>query len=142
MQRVSKAEVSVRGEVIGSIERGLCAFLGIHAEDGPEGVERLVDKLLNLRIFCDSEGKMNRSLKQVEGGLLIISQFTLYGDCSRGRRPEFTKAARPEAAEPLYERFVEQARLLFAPVETGRFGAEMEVSLVNEGPVTLLLEGK
>lgn len=140
VQLVKEASVSVEGKVVGSIERGILLLLGIKPGDGEKEVRWMVKKVLNLRAFADGEGKMNRSLLDVEGGLLVVSQFTLYGDCSMGRRPSFLGAARPEEAEPLYEQVVVEARKQLHQVATGRFGAQMEVHLVNDGPVTLLLD--
>lgn len=140
VQRVSRASVSVGGEEVGRIGAGLLVLLGVGAGDGPKEAETLVDKIVNLRIFEDGAGKMNRSLLEVGGGALAVSQFTLYGDCRKGRRPSFTAAARPDEAEQLYEYFVERLRQAGVPVETGRFGAYMQVELVNDGPVTLWLD--
>jgi D-tyrosyl-tRNA(Tyr) deacylase len=135
VQRVSEASVAVDGEEIARIGRGLLVLLGIREGDGPEEADRIAGKLARLRVFEDAEGRMNLSVRDVEGELLVVSQFTLYGDARKGSRPSFVDAAAPEVAEPLYER-VRSA--LGAP--GGRFGARMEVALVNDGPVTLLLE--
>jgi D-aminoacyl-tRNA deacylase len=140
LQRVARARVSVEGRVTGEIGRGLLLLVGFTAGDDGAAVEWMADKVVGLRVFADEEGKMNRSVGEVGGGLLVVSQFTLYGDASRGRRPSFVDAARPEAAVPLYERFVEALRARCAEVGTGEFGAMMDVELVNEGPVTLILE--
>ena len=144
LQRVSRAEVRIRGgaeaRVSGRIGRGLVALVGFNAADGGEQLEWMADKILGLRIFADADDKMNLALGDVGGGLLVVSQFTLYGDASRGRRPSFIDAARPELAIPLYERFVDRLRALGATVETGEFGAMMDVELVNDGPVTIWLE--
>ena len=141
LQRVSEASVTVEGSVIGSIGPGLLLLIGFTMGDGPEQVGWLADKVVGLRIFPDSEGKMNCGLAEVDGEVLVVSQFTLYGDCSKGRRPSFVKAAHPDLAEPLYEAFVEALReRVGSRVDTGEFGASMDVALVNDGPVTLVLE--
>jgi D-tyrosyl-tRNA(Tyr) deacylase len=140
IQRVSEARVTVAGSVLGEIGPGLLALLGVAKPDTPADAEFLAEKILNLRVFPDEAGKMNRSLLDVTGALLVISQFTLYGDCRKGRRPSFDDAAPAEQARPLYEHFVEVARRSGVRVETGVFQAHMEVSLVNDGPVTLLVE--
>lgn len=132
--------MSVAGEEIGRIGRGFMVLIGVSVQDGEKDVKYLADKVPNLRIFEDDEGKMNRSLKDTGGGILAVSQFTLYGDARGGRRPSFTEAARPEAANELYEKLVEAWRAQGVHVETGRFRADMQVSLVNDGPVTLLLD--
>lgn len=141
LQRVSRARVLIGGRVAGSIGAGLCLLVGFTHSDTDETVSWMADKVLGLRLFADHDGKMNRALSEVEGGaLLVVSQFTLYGDARKGRRPSFVDAARPEAAVPLYERFVALLRESGTRVETGEFGAHMEVDLVNDGPVTLCLE--
>jgi len=141
LQRVSRAEVRVEGEAIGRIGAGFSLLVGFTEEDGPEDVEWMADKVVGLRVFPDDEGKMNRSLEDVGGDLLVVSQFTLYGDVQKGRRPSFVRAARPELAVPLYELFVQALeRRVPGRVETGEFGAKMEVDSVNDGPVTLILE--
>jgi len=140
VQRVTEASVSVAGEKIGRIGRGFMVLIGVSTQDGDKDVKYMADKVPNLRIFEDDEGKMNRSLKDTGGGILAVSQFTLYGDARGGRRPSFTEAARPEAANELYEKLVEAWRAQGVHVETGRFRADMQVSLVNDGPVTLLLD--
>ena len=141
VQRVSRAEVRVDGEVTGKIGEGLCVLVGAGKDDTPADVDALVDKVVNLRIFEDGEGKMNRSLLDTGGGLLAVSQFTLFGDARKGRRPSFVDALEPVAAERLYESFVTAARAAgVAKVETGRFRAMMEVDLVNWGPVTILVD--
>lgn len=140
LQRVSRAEVRVDGRVTGHIAAGFCLLVGFTHGDGAEQVAWMADKILGLRLFGDAEGKMNLALGDVNGALLVVSQFTLYGDAQKGRRPSFIDAARPELAEPLYERFVAALRERGARVETGEFGAMMEVELVNDGPVTLWLE--
>jgi D-tyrosyl-tRNA(Tyr) deacylase len=141
VQRVSRARVSVAGQVTGEIGRGLCVLVGAGTGDGPADVDYLVDKVANLRILADDAGKMNRSVLEVGGGVLAVSQFTLYGDARKGRRPGFTGALEPAQAEALYERFVAGLRAAgVAQVGTGVFGAMMDVELVNEGPVTILLD--
>jgi D-tyrosyl-tRNA(Tyr) deacylase len=141
LQRVSRAAVRVDGEPIGTIGAGLLLLVGFTDGDTEEGSLWMADKVVGLRVFEDDEGRMNRSLAEVEGGLLVVSQFTLYGDARKGRRPSFVGAAHPDIAVPLYEHFVEALRARApGPVETGRFGAMMEVELVNDGPVTLMLE--
>ncbi len=142
IQRVSRAEVRVDGEITGAIDNGLVVLLGVTHEDTSEDIDYLLQKMINLRIFSDADGKMNLSLLDSGGGLLIISQFTLYADTSRGRRPSYTDAALPERAEELYEEFVAKARSQSLQVETGIFGAFMEVELVNDGPVTIILESR
>ena len=144
LQRVSRAEVRVRdgdeARVAGRIARGLVALVGFTDSDGEPQLEWMAEKMLGLRIFGDAEGKMNLALGDVGGALLVVSQFTLYGDASRGRRPSFVTAARPEVAVPLYERFLALLRERGATVESGEFGAMMDVELVNDGPVTIWLE--
>ena len=140
VQRVTEAGVTVAGETIGKIGQGFMVLIGVSVQDGDKGVKYMAGKVPNLRIFEDDEGKMNRSLKDVGGSILAVSQFTLYGDARGGRRPSFTEAARPEAANELYEKLVEAWRAQGVHVETGRFRADMQVSLVNDGPVTLLLD--
>jgi len=140
VQRVRRAEVRIGAEVVGRIGEGLLVLLGAGQGDGPAAADYLVDKIVNLRIFEDGEGKMNLALREAQGGLLVVSQFTLYGDARRGRRPSFTDALEPAAAAALCDHFVRQARALGVTVETGRFGAMMDVELVNAGPVTILLD--
>lgn len=140
LQRVREASVSVDGRVVASIGPGLLLLVGFTAGDGDDAVAWMAAKVLGLRIFGDDEGKMNRSLADIGGAVLVVSQFTLYGDASKGRRPSFIDAAPPALAEPLYERFAEVVRQSGVPVATGVFGAMMEVALVNDGPVTLILE--
>jgi D-tyrosyl-tRNA(Tyr) deacylase len=142
VQRVSAARVEVAGEIVGRIERGLVAFVGIGKGDGEKEAAYLVDKIVGLRIFEDDRGKMNRALADVGGALLVVSQFTLYGDVRRGRRPGFDDAMPPEEAEPLYDRFVALASARHPHVETGRFRADMRVVVENDGPVTILLDTK
>jgi D-tyrosyl-tRNA(Tyr) deacylase len=140
VQRVTSASVTIDGRVAGSIDRGLLLLVGFRADDVADSLEWMADKVVGLRIFSDDEGKMNRSAEDVGGGLLVVSQFTLYGDVAKGKRPSFIDAARPETAVPLYERFIEMLRTRIPGVETGEFGADMQVALVNDGPVTIWLE--
>jgi D-tyrosyl-tRNA(Tyr) deacylase len=140
LQRASRAEVSVESAVVGRIGRGLVLFVGFTHADGEEQLMWMADKVVGLRVFSDDEEKMNRSIVDVSGAVLVVSQFTLYGDASKGRRPSFVDAARPEVAVPLYERFIQLLRERNLPVETGSFGAAMQVELVNDGPVTLWLD--
>jgi D-tyrosyl-tRNA(Tyr) deacylase len=141
LQRVSRAEVRVAGRVVGSIGRGHLLLVGFASGDGREQIDWMAEKVLGLRVFGDEKGKMNLALDDVGGDLLVISQFTLYGDTSKGRRPSFVRAAAPESATALYEDFVQTLRTRTERrVETGEFGAMMDVELVNEGPVTLVLE--
>jgi D-aminoacyl-tRNA deacylase len=142
LQRVSQARVEVDGAVAGSIARGLLVLVGVARPDTRADAEYLADKILGLRIFADEAGKMNRSVVEAGGSLLIVSQFTLYADCRKGRRPGFDMAAPPEEARALYEYFVEACRKRYASIETGVFQAAMAVSLVNDGPVTIILESK
>jgi D-tyrosyl-tRNA(Tyr) deacylase len=142
VQRVSRARVMVEGEVLGQIERGLLVLLGVATGDTAENAHWLAEKIAGLRIFADDEGKMNRDVQEAGGGVLVVSQFTLYGDCRKGRRPSFIEAAPPETAIPLYEAFSNAFRALGIPTATGRFGAMMQVELVNDGPVTLIVESK
>jgi len=142
VQRVTRAKVTVGDEVIGEIGNGLVVLLGIAREDTKLDAAYLADKIVSLRIFDDGEGKMNLSVKDVSGGLLVVSQFTLYGDVRRGLRPSWIEAAPPEIAEPLYDFFVRQARSSIKEVATGAFRAMMQVELVNDGPVTILLDSK
>ena len=141
VQRVSRAEVRIAGRVAGKINQGLLLLVGFKADDTEASLSWMAEKVVGLRIFSDDDDKMNRSLVEVGGGLLVVSQFTLYGDASKGRRPSFIDAAPPPIAIPLYERFIALLRgQAPGPVETGEFGAMMDVELVNDGPVTLLLE--
>jgi len=140
LQRVSRASVSVEGEIAGAIGPGLCVLLGVSRADGPEQAARLAGKVARLRVFADENGRFDRSLLDVGGEALVVSQFTLLGDTAKGNRPSFTDAASPDQAEPLYEAFCDELRGLGVPVATGRFGARMAVELVNDGPVTILLE--
>lgn len=140
VQRVSKAAVSVGGQQVGAIGPGLVVLLGIHRNDGKHELVWMAEKLINLRIFPDENGKMNRSLAELNQEMLIVSQFTLYGDCRKGRRPGYSEAAPPDRAEELYNTFVEEIRRRGVETATGQFQAMMEVSLVNDGPVTLLVD--
>src|SRR5215216_7172922 len=140
VQRVARAQVAISSRVAGRIDRGLLLFVGFTHSDSDEQIAWMADKIAGLRIFADHEDKMNRAVTDIGGSLLVVSQFTLYGDAVKGRRPSFIDAARPELAVPLYERFIALLRARDVPVETGEFGATMEVDLVNDGPVTLWLE--
>lgn len=140
VQRVKRASVAIDGQSVGRIGPGLLVLLGIRQGDSDRDADALARKLCELRIFPDGEGKMNLSVLDAGHSVLVVSQFTLYGDCRKGRRPSFLEAARPEEAVPLYERFLERVRSRVDDVQTGRFGARMEVELVNDGPVTLLLD--
>jgi D-tyrosyl-tRNA(Tyr) deacylase len=140
IQRVSRAGVTIDGVRVGTIGRGLLVLLGVTHSDTAADARRLAEKIVGLRVFNDTDGKMNLAVTDVGGAVLVVSQFTLYGDAQKGRRPSFIAAARPEQAVPLYEEFVNGIRALGVPVETGRFGAMMDVELVNEGPVTLILD--
>ena len=142
LQRVTRASVRVSGETVGEIGPGLVVLLGIARDDAEQDVDYLVEKITALRVFDDAEGRMNLSVAEVNGALLVVSQFTLYGDTRRGRRPSWIEAAPPEAAEPLYEAFVAAARRLVGRVETGSFRAMMQIELVNDGPVTILLDSR
>jgi D-tyrosyl-tRNA(Tyr) deacylase len=142
VQRVSRAEVRVDGAVVGRVGRGLLVLVGAADDDADADVAYLADKVVGLRIFADENGQMNKSVAEVGGGLLVVSQFTLYGDCRKGRRPSFVKAMAPGPAEQLYEKFVAAVRASGVPVETGRFRAMMDVELINDGPVTLLVDSK
>jgi D-tyrosyl-tRNA(Tyr) deacylase len=142
VQRVNSASVSVDGEVTGEISQGLLILLGVARDDEEKDADYLADKIINLRIFADDEGKMNRSLLESDGAMLAVSQFTLYGDTRKGRRPSFIEAAEPVKANALYEYFVARTRSLGVKVETGVFQAMMKVSLVNDGPVTILLDSR
>jgi len=142
VQRVKRAEVTVADELVGKIGPGLLVLLGVAVDDSADDVAWMANKLAGLRVFEDAAGKMNVSVRDVAGALLVVSQFTLLGDCRKGFRPGFDRAARPEQARPLYESLVATLRQAGLPVETGRFQAEMQVALVNDGPVTLLLDSR
>ncbi|CEA05053.1 D-tyrosyl-tRNA(Tyr) deacylase [Pseudomonas saudimassiliensis] len=140
LQRVSQARVEVAGEVVGAIDQGLLVLVGIEPQDDRASADRLLHKLLNYRVFSDAEGRMNCSVQDVQGGLLLVSQFTLAADTRKGLRPGFSTAAPPQQAAQLFEYLLAQAHTAWPKVATGRFGADMQVHLVNDGPVTLLLE--
>lgn len=142
IQRVQYASVAVDGNIIGKIEKGFLILLGITHEDTEKDVLWLANKIKDLRVFEDENGKMNLSLEEVKGEVLIVSQFTLYGNCMKGRRPAFIDAARPELAIPLYEKFLETFQSFGIKTESGKFGADMKVELLNDGPVTLIIESK
>ena len=142
VQRVSRAKVTVAGEVTGEIEIGLLVLLGVSEDDTHDDVNYLAEKIVELRIFPDDEGKMNRSLNDIAGQMLVVSQFTLLGDCRKGRRPSFIRAAKPESAERLYGSFIIEVQGRGIRVATGRFQTAMDVELVNDGPVTLLIDSR
>lgn len=142
IQRCSKAKVTVDDQIIGQIDKGLMLLVGVTHEDEEKDADYLAEKIAGMRIFEDEAGKMNHSVLDVQGSILSVSQFTLYGDTRKGKRPNFMAAAKPDVAEPLYEYFNEQLRKKGLQVETGKFGAMMDVSLTNDGPVTLILESK
>ncbi len=140
VQRVTHARVVIGGETVGEIGQGLAVLCGVTHADTPEQARWLAEKVAGLRIFNDADGKMNRDIQDAGGAMLIVSQFTLYGDCRKGKRPSFIEAAPPAVAIPLYEIFIDSVKALGIPVATGRFGADMQVELVNDGPVTLIVE--
>ena len=140
VQRVSQARVDVDGETVGAVEQGLLVLLGVQLPDTVRDADYLASKIITLRIFNDAQGKMNRDVQDVQGGVLVVSQFTLYGDARKGRRPSFVQAAPPEQAERLYEYFIDATARHGVPIAHGVFGACMQVHLVNDGPVTLLLD--
>ena len=142
IQRVSRASVTVDKNVTGSIEKGLLVFLGVGKEDTEKDIAFIVDKVTNLRIFEDADGKMNLSVKDICGGILLISQFTLFGDCRKGRRPDFTQAGTTQLAKKLYEKTIEAVIEKGVPVETGIFAAHMDIDSINNGPVTLIFDSK
>lgn len=142
VQRAKDAKVVVEGQTVGQIDKGFMLLVGVTHEDTEQDVNWLADKILGLRVFEDEAGKMNHSVQDIGGAVLSVSQFTLYGDCRKGRRPNFMAAARPEQAEQLYERFNDRLRSHGLTVETGRFGAMMDVSFTNDGPVTLILDSE
>jgi len=142
IQRVSRARVSVASETVGRIGQGLVALIGVESDDGQEDVRYIADKIAGLRVFEDADGKMNRSVQETGGGVLAVSQFTLLGDCRKGRRPSFTTAAPPDRAEALYLRVVELLEEQNIPVALGRFRAHMDVDITNDGPVTILLDSR
>ncbi|MCQ3032588.1 D-aminoacyl-tRNA deacylase [Pseudomonas syringae] len=141
LQRVSSARVEVEGQIVGSIDQGLMVLVGVEPQDTQASADKLLHKLLNYRVFSDADGKMNLSLRDVEGGLLLVSQFTLAADTKSGMRPSFSKAAPPALGAELFEYLLNQAKSSHAVVESGQFGADMQVHLVNDGPVTFMLEG-
>ena len=140
IQRVKSASVTVEGEIVSEIRMGLLVFLGVAQEDTPTDVDYMASKIANLRIFEDDEGRMNLSILDIGGEALVVSQFTLYGDCRKGRRPSFIHAARPEKADPLYQAFMDEISRLGVPVKAGIFQAMMDVELINDGPVTMMLD--
>jgi len=140
IQRVTSGSVTIGGKVHGTVGKGLVILLGITHDDTRDDADFLVSKCVNLRIFEDDAGKLNRSLLDIQGGILLISQFTLYGDARKGRRPSFDQAARPEIAEPLYNYFIDELKKIPVPVETGIFGADMKVEIHNDGPVTIIID--
>ena len=142
VQRVKHASVTINGTVNGKINNGFLVLLGIQSTDSKQDVDYLVKKVTNLRIFSDENDKMNLSLKDVNGELLIVSQFTLYANCKEGNRPSFVEAAKPDVAIPLYEYFVSECKKIIPVVETGIFGADMKVNLLNDGPVTIIMDSK
>ncbi|MFR2206655.1 MAG: D-aminoacyl-tRNA deacylase [Clostridia bacterium] len=142
VQRVKHASVTINGTVNGKINNGFLVLLGIQSTDSEQDVDYLVKKVTNLRIFSDENDKMNLSLKDVNGELLIVSQFTLYANCKEGNRPSFVEAAKPDVAIPLYEYFVSECKKIIPVVETGIFGADMKVDLLNDGPVTIIMDSK
>lgn len=142
VQRVKYSSVTVNGEIVGKIDKGLLVLLGVTHTDSEKEINWLAKKIKDLRIFEDQDGKMNLGLEEINGELLIISQFTLYGDCIKGRRPGFVDAAKPDLAKPLYEKFLEKCRSFGIKTEAGIFGADMKVKLLNDGPVTLIIDTK
>ena len=142
VQRVKNAQVDIEGKTVGKIEQGYMVLIGITHTDTKEVADYLVKKLINLRVFEDENGKMNKSLKDVNGSLLLVSQFTLYANCKEGNRPSFVEAAKPDVAIPLYEYFVSECKKIIPVVETGIFGADMKVDLLNDGPVTIIMDSK
>ncbi len=140
IQCVSEASVAIDGEICGKIDKGFCVFAGIGEGDDETVADKLIDKMLKLRIFQDSEGKTNLNIEQVQGSILVISQFTLYADCRKGNRPSFVNAMQPDRANELYEYIVGELRKQNSNVQTGRFGSDMKVSLVNDGPFTIILD--
>lgn len=140
IQRVKEAEVKISSKIVGKIGKGLLVLLAVHADDTEDKIEKMATKIINLRIFGDKDDKMNLSVRDVGGEILIVSQFTLYGDISKGNRPSFIESARPDKAVPYYEKFVEKIEGSGLKTETGEFGAMMEVSLINDGPVTVIID--
>lgn len=142
VQRVKEASCRVDGEIVGKIDKGILLFLGVGQGDEDKDLNYLVDKVVGLRIFSDDEGKMNLSLEDIEGEILIISQFTLYGDVRKGKRPSFTNSAAPDLGEKFYKQFIEEVKSRGIKAETGVFGADMDIELINDGPVTILLDSE
>lgn len=142
VQRVAKGSVEIEGKVVGSIGKGLMVLLGVSENDTMDDVNYMADKVVNLRVFDDEEGKMNYSLLDIKGELLVVSQFTLYGDCRKGRRPNYMAAAKPEKADELYQEFVKACKAYQVKTETGVFQADMQVNIINDGPVTLILDSE
>jgi D-tyrosyl-tRNA(Tyr) deacylase len=143
LQRVTSASVAIDGRITGQIDRGLLIFVGIEESDNATDGQWLADKITKLRIFADPDGQMNLSVRDISGGILLISQFTLHASTQKGTRPSFSRAARPAHAEPLYDQFITQlSTVLGRPIATGKFGADMQVSLINDGPVTLIIDSK
>lgn len=140
LQRVSEARVDVEGRTIGSIDEGLLVLVGVQADDNPVSAQSFVERLINYRVFADAEGKMNLSLVDINGGLLLVPQFTLVANTKKGRRPSFTSAAKPEQGKAIFETMVDLARTAHSKVECGRFGANMQVQLINNGPVSFILD--
>ncbi|MDF2577119.1 MAG: dtd [Chlamydiales bacterium] len=140
IQRVKSASVSIEGQTYSAIDKGLLVLLGIQPTDAIETIPWMIHKLIHMRIFADEQDKMNRDIQEVKGEILVVSQFTLYGDCAQGRRPSFTKSASGAVAQPLYNEFVHQLTQKIPIVKTGQFAAKMEVTLINDGPVTMILE--
>ena len=142
IQRVTNASCTVEGEIIGKIETGFCVFIGVSNEDTTEVADKMIKKLIGMRIFEDENGKSNLALSDVNGSLLLISQFTLYADCKKGNRPSFTNAGKPELANALYEYIIKKCREQIKNVQTGSFGADMKISLLNDGPFTIVLDSR
>ena len=142
IQRVSSASVKIGSETAGGIGQGLLVLLAVHVDDTPRDIDWLAKKIVQLRIFEDSESKMNKSVKEIGGSVLVVSQFTLYGDCKKGNRPSFIKSAEPVKANDYYEKFVAQVKAMNMPVQTGRFQEHMQVSLVNDGPTTIIIDSR
>ncbi len=140
VQRVKKASVAIDQKIISEINQGLLVFLGIHTKDNEDAIDYLIDKLLHLRIFEDDQNKMNKSIQDINGQILLVSQFTLYADCSKGRRPSFVNAKRPDLAEKIYIEFLKRLKANFENTSEGKFGADMQIELTNDGPVTIILE--
>jgi len=140
VQRVKEASVKVNGEVVGKIGKGVLVFFAVHKTDSPDKTVWLAQKLVHLRMFCDPQGKMNLPIQEVKGEVLVVPQFTLYGNCIEGRRPDFFESATPDVAKPIYEKFVQEIKHDLGAVQTGIFGADMEVALINDGPVTFIID--